>query len=147
MRTDHRWIAAIAFLAGLPCAWAQGGAYCSTAARSHGGQIGAAGPYCLELVVGQEELTVYLTDHDNGPVDATGGSAKAIITSGKKRRYVVVLKPAGANALRGAGEFTLGRSNVVSVMVVLPDGKPQRAKFTLQGPRGKKGKKTRTKPR
>lgn len=142
-----RWIAAIALLVAVPGAWAQGAGPCGGAARQHGGHIKAAGPYCVELVVGQNELTVHLTDHDT-PVDASGGSAKAIITSGKKRRYVVVLKPVAGNALHGTGEFTLGRSNVVALMVVLPGGVPQRAKFTVQGPPAKKkSKKTRSKPR
>jgi len=105
----------------------------------HGGQIRMAGPYHLELVVGDSELTVYVTDHGDNPIGTTGGSAKAIIASGKKR-YVVVLSAAGGNVLKGNGEFKLGKSNTISLMVTLPDQEPQRAKFSIDG----SGKKSST---
>ena len=105
----------------------------------HGGQIRMAGPYHLELVVGDSELTVYVTDHGDNPIGTTGGSAKAIITSGKKR-YVVVLSAAGGNVLKGNGEFKLGKSNTISLMVTLPDQEPQRAKFSID----RSGKKSGT---
>ena len=48
------------------------------------------------------------------------------------RRAVVVLAAAGENVLRGNGEFKLGKSNSVALMVVLPDRDPQRAQFTIK---------------
>jgi hypothetical protein len=97
----------------------------------HDGRIRMAGPYHLELVVGQNEITVYVTDHGGNPIDTTGGSAKAIITAGKKR-YVVVLAPGGDNVLNGNGEFKLGKSNTISLMVALSDRDPRRATFTIK---------------
>jgi hypothetical protein len=43
----------------------------------------------------------------------------------------VVLRPAGENVLQGTGEFTLGKSNDVSVLVALPEHEPQRAQFRI----------------
>jgi len=107
----------------------------------HGGQMRMAGPYHLELLVSKDVLTLYVTDHSGNNVDTTGGSAKVIITSGKKKRYVVILSAAGDNALRGGGEFKLGKSNTASVLVALPGQEPQRAKFTLSGKAPKKSHK------
>lgn len=98
----------------------------------HGGQMRTAGPYHLELVAGKDELTLYVSDHANVAVESAGGSAKAILTSGKKR-YVVVLMPAGENVLKGSGEFKLTKSTNVSMLVKLPAGEAQRAQFTLRG--------------
>ena len=125
-------------------AQAHGAEYVDKTAAPHGGQIRKAGPYQLELVVGYDELTLYLSDHGDQPIDTASGSAKAIITSGRKR-YVVVLSSAGENVLKGNGESKLGRSNVVSVLVALPERDPQRVKFTVTGPASKK--KLRSKPK
>ena len=105
----------------------------------HGGQIRMAGPYHFELVMGPSEVSVYVTDHGDQPIETGGGSAKVIITSGKKR-YVVVLVPAGDNLLKGSGEFKLGKSNAVSVMVSLPGQEPQRATFSIKRAKSKKTK-------
>ena len=64
-------------------------AYFDKVATPHGGQIRMAGPYHLELVVGAELVTLYVTDHSDQPIDTTGGSAKVIITSGKKKLSLI----------------------------------------------------------
>jgi hypothetical protein len=94
----------------------------------NGGQMHVAGPYRLELVVGERELALHVTDQGNAPVDTTGGSVKAIITGGKDR-YVVILSPAGGNVLRGAGDYQLGAYNLISLMLALPEQELQHAKF------------------
>jgi hypothetical protein len=101
----------------------------------HGGQVRMAGPIHLELVVAHQQVTVYVTDHGDNLVPTAKGSAKVIIRSGKRNRYVLVLRPAGENVLRGTGEFKLGKSNDVSVLVALPEHEPQRAQFRI-GPDG-----------
>src|SRR4249920_3791564 len=98
----------------------------------HRGQMRTAGPYHLELVAGKDELTLYVSDHVNVAIESAGGSAKAILTSGKKR-YVIVLMPTGENVLKGSGEFKLTKSTNVSMLIKLPAGEPQRAQFTLKG--------------
>ena len=110
----------------------------------HRGQMRMAGPYHLELVAGKDELTLYVSDHANVAIESAGGSAKAILTSGKKR-YVVVLMPAGENVLKGSGEFKLTRSTNVSMLIKLPAGEPQRTQFTLKGTGKTSSKKTKKK--
>jgi len=97
----------------------------------HGGQVRMAGPVHLELVVVHQQVTLYVTDHADNLVRTANGSAKVIIRSGKKNRYVLVLRSAGENVLQGSGEFTLGKRNDVSVLVALPEREPQRAQFRI----------------
>jgi hypothetical protein len=137
------------FIAGILCAvlcaasaGAHTNAYFDKIATPHGGQIRMAGPYHLELVAAGELITLYVTDHSDQPIDTAGGSAKVIITSGKKKRYVVILSPAGDNKLSGSGEFKLSKSSAVSVLIAFPDQEPQRASFTLRAA-GKASKKSK----
>ena len=96
----------------------------------HGGQVRMAGPYHIELVAGENQLTLYITDHVDNPVQSAGGSAKAIVMTGKKR-YVLVLAGVGDNKLEGTGEFTLGKPSRVTVIVKLPQTDSQLARFTV----------------
>ena len=113
---------------------------------SHGGQVSAAGPFQFELVVGEHELTLYVSDRNAMPVDTSDGSVKAIITGGSER-YVVLLSPAGENALRGAADYKLGAYNLISLMLALPEQELQHAKFVhpqgAKPPPKKKAKKKR----
>jgi len=97
----------------------------------HGGQVRMSGPVHLELVVSGDVATVYLTDHADKIVNTDNGSAKVIIRPGKKNRFVVVLRPAGDNVLRGAGDFKLGKRNDVTVLVTLPGQDSRRAQFRI----------------
>ena len=128
-------------LIGSAGAFAHGDEYFDTHPTPHGGQMRMAGPYHLELVTGKNAVTLYVTDHAGANVDQTGGSAKVIITSGKKKRYVVVLSSAGDNALKGEGEFKLSKASTASVLIALPGEEPQRAKFSLNK-RGKGAQKS-----
>jgi hypothetical protein len=119
----------LAVLASMPCAWAHSDAYFDKTDSPHGGQIRMAGPYHLELMMGKNEVTLYVTDHGDQPVDATGGSGKAIVTTGKKKRYTIVLEHAEGNMLKGSGEFTATSASTVTVIVKLPGEEPQRAVF------------------
>ncbi len=96
----------------------------------HGGQVRMAGPYHIELVAGENQLTLYITDHADNPVQSAGGSAKAIVMTGKKR-YVLVLAGVGDNKLEGTGEFKLGKPSHVTVIVKLPQTDSQLARFTV----------------
>jgi hypothetical protein len=113
----------------MPVTLAHTDAYFDQNASPHGGQVRMAGPYHLELVLGKNEVMLYLTDHGDNPVDATGGSGKAIVTTGRKKRSTVVLEHAEGNMLRGAGEFTATSATTVTVIVKLPDQEPQQAQF------------------
>ena len=112
----------------VACADAQADESADRIKPAHGGQVATAGPLHLELLVQPKELTLYLNDREDGPVDITRGSAKAIITGGRNR-YVVLLSPAGNNMLKGTGEYKLGAYNEIALMVALPDQELQHAKF------------------
>lgn len=134
MRTS---LAVLLLLAALsPRVHAHNDEYFDSRPAPHGGQVRMAGPVHLELVVRGDEVTLYMTDHADKPVSTDNGSAKVIIRASKKNRFVVVLRPAGDNVLRGAGEFKLGKRNDVTVLVTLPGQDAQRAQFKI----GKDGK-------
>ncbi|HYL18037.1 MAG TPA: hypothetical protein VEV20_05125 [Burkholderiales bacterium] len=96
----------------------------------HGGQVRTAGPYRFELVAGKNELTLYVADQSGNPIPSAGGTAKAIVMTGKKR-WVLILSSVGDNKLGGAGEFTLGKSSPVTVIVKLPENDSQLVHFKL----------------
>jgi hypothetical protein len=121
--------ACLAALCWAPATWAHSDAHFDQRASPHGGQVRMAGPYHLELVLGKNEVTLYLTDHGDNPVDAAGGSGKAIITTGRRKRSTVVLDYAEGNTLKGTGEFTATSSTSVTVIVKLPGQEPQQAQF------------------
>ena len=130
-------VAVLLLLAALtPRVDGHGDEYFDSRPAPHGGQVRMAGPVHLELVVRSGDVTVYMTDHADNPVSTDNGSAKVIIRASKKNRFVVVLRPAGDNMLRGAGEFKLGKRNDVTVLVTLPGQDAQRAQFKI----GKDGK-------
>lgn len=127
-----RTLFAAVLLAGVCCApatWAHSDAYFDQNSAPHGGQVRMAGPYHMELVLGKNEVTLYLTDHGDNALDAAGGSGKAIVTTGRRKRSTVVLEYAEGNMLRGTGEFTANASTTVTVIVKLPDQEPQQAQF------------------
>ena len=123
-------VAALFDVPGTP-ARAHTDAYFDQMQTAHGGQVRMAGPYHLELVVRGQEVTLYVNDHADDPIVVAEGSAKVIIRSGRRSRWVVVLMPAGDNLLRGTGEFKLGKLNDVSVLIALPGADPQRAQFRI----------------
>ena len=67
-----------------------------------------------ELVAKGSELVLYVTDADEKPVKADGGSAKGEVLVGGKT-YKVDFKPAGANTLKATGEFTAAKGMKVIV--------------------------------
>ena len=97
-------------------------------ATPHGGQMRMAGPYHLELVVGDGELRVHLTDHADRPVSSAGVSGNAIVLSGAKS--TLALAPAGDHAVAGKGSFVPTPDMKVVVSLTFPDGKAWQARFT-----------------
>jgi len=94
----------------------------------HGGQMGAAGPYDLELVARNGEIRVYVTDHSGRPIETAGGRGKAVVhTDGKG--VTVPIQPGRANLLKAKGRFKLKRSSVIFVTVHLRGAKPQKSVF------------------
>ncbi|MDH4083579.1 MAG: hypothetical protein OEV99_08310 [Nitrospira sp.] len=103
----------------------------------HGGQALTAGPYHLELVATDGELTLYVTDHSDTSITTDGARAKATIQHGtEKARTQVDLEPSGENMLKGTGTFTINPDTGIIVFIKLPEQEAHAARFT---PRQTKG--------
>ncbi len=94
----------------------------------HGGQLRMTGPFHMELVATDEDLTVYITDHADNAISVDGGLAKATIETGSTRTQVH-LHPVGNNMLKGSGTFSLTPSTVVIVFMKLPNQDGYAARF------------------
>jgi hypothetical protein len=120
--------------------------YLDSVETAHGGQLRMAGPYHLELVAKDREIMVYVADHADTSIKTDGGTAKAVIQTGKSgARTTIKLEPAGDNLLKGTGDFSLKRETVVVVFVSLPGQEPQSARFIPLKPRSKTPAKTSAK--
>ena len=107
----------------------------------HGGQLRMTGPFHMELVAKEGDLTVYVTDHADNAISVDGGLAKANIENGSTRTQVN-LHPVGSNILRGSGTFSLTSTTVVVVFIKLPDQDGYAARFMPLKPKGEQGAKT-----
>jgi len=103
--------------------------YLDTVAAPHGGQLRMTGPYHYELVVKNNELTVYLTDHGGTNVASAGATGSATILSSKGKTRIQ-LAPAGENVLRGTGQFEAMTDMKVAVSITLPGQAAALARFT-----------------
>lgn len=72
----------------------------------NGGHIvdAGGGSQHLEMVATGGDLTLYVTDANEKPVDAAGGSAEAQVLVGGKT-HNVALTPAGGHIMKGKGDF------------------------------------------
>lgn len=103
--------------------------YLDTQTAPHGGQLRMAGMYHYELVVKENETTVYLTDHAGAKLAAKGASGTATVLSGKTKASVKLL-PTEDNVLKGTGKFGLAPDMKVVVSIALPGQASQQARFT-----------------
>lgn len=110
-------------------AFAHSDEYLDTQTASHGGQLRMAGIYHYELVVKDNEVTVYLTDHAGAKLDSKGATGTATVLSGKAKASVK-LQSAGDNVLKGAGKFSLSPDMKVVVSITLPGQAAEQARFT-----------------
>jgi hypothetical protein len=95
----------------------------------HGGQVRMAGTFHFELVVGDKQLTVYVTDHAGKSIATEGATGNAMVLVGKTKT-TVELKPAEENVLKGDGEFTAAPEMKVVVSITLAGQEQQQARFT-----------------
>ena len=102
----------------------------------NGGQLRMAGSYHFQLVVAKDSkeakdnpVTVYLTDHGDKKVPATGTSGTATILA-EKAKITVPLVPAGDNRLTGVGKYASDPQMKVVVSITLADRKTEQARFT-----------------
>jgi hypothetical protein len=118
-------------------------AYFDSINAPHGGQMRMAGPYHLELVTEENEITLYVADHSDKKTSTQGGVGKATFQVGKaKPTESIKLEPAGENTFKGTGQFTLTPNTVVIVFLKLPGDEAQSARFTPLKPKAKSEKKT-----
>jgi hypothetical protein len=114
--------------------------YFESVEAPHGGQLRMTGPFHMELVAKEGNLTVYVTDHADNAISVDGGLAKANIENGATRTQVN-LHPVGNNVLRGTGTFSLTPSTVVVVFMKLPNQDGYAARFMPLKPKGEQGEK------
>ncbi len=114
--------------------------YFESVQAPHGGQLRMTGPYHLELLAKEGELTVYVTDHADNAISVDGGLAKATVETGPTRTQVH-LHPVGDNVLKGSGTFSLATNTVVIVFMKLPNQDGYAARFMPLKPKGEQGEK------
>jgi hypothetical protein len=97
----------------------------------HGGHIvdAGGGKQHWELVAAGGDLTLYVTDKDEKPVETKGGTAQAQVLVGGKS-FNVPLTPAGANTLKGSGAFTAAKGMRVVVKTNKVAGESFQARLT-----------------
>ena len=111
--------------------WAHTDEQLDTITSPHGGQVRAAGPYHLELVVKDRELVLYVTDHASQEIKTDGGEGKANIQQDKTGSKITVkLEPSQNNLFMGSGEFRINPETVIVVFVKLPEQDAYAARFT-----------------
>ncbi len=112
--------------------------YFDSRESAHGGQTRMAGPYHLELVAKNKEIMLYVMDHADKDLSTEGGAGKATIQMDKtKAKTSIRLEPAGANMLKGTGDFTVTPGTVVTVFVELPGQEVTAARFVPLKPNAK----------
>lgn len=118
-------------------AWTHTDEYLATVETPHGGQLRAAGPFHLELVAKDGELTLYVTDHGDKPVPVQGGQGKANIQVGKDgERKAVTLEPESGNIMKARGEFKITPETSIAVFIAIPEYEAQGARFSPLAPKG-----------
>lgn len=136
-------IAAVVFCATLACSFpvqAHTDEFFEFVEAPHGGQLRMTGPFHMELVAKDGDLTVYVTDHADNAISVDGGLAKANIEN-ESARTQVNLHPVGSNILRGTGTFSLTPSTVVVVFMKLPNQDSYAARFMPLKPKGEPSEK------
>lgn len=82
-----------------------------------------------ELVASGSDLTLYVTDKADKPVDTVGGAAEAqVLVAGKT--FAVALVPAGGNTLKGSGDFNSAKGMRVIVKTTKVGGESFQARLT-----------------
>jgi len=140
MKTMMFGVLSVMILALALSAGAHTDEYFESVQAPHGGQLRMTGPYHMELLAKDGELTVYVTDHADNIISVDGGLAKATVETGSNRAQVH-LHPIGGNVLKGTGSFSLTPSTVVIVFMKLPNQDGYAARFMPLKPKGEQGEK------
>lgn len=106
--------------------------YLETVKAPNGGQLRMAGAYHYELVIkpasgGTTDVLVYVTGHDDAPVDVKGTTGTVTVLS--KGKSTITLKPDGKNLMRGTGTFEHTPALKAVVSITLPGEQAEQARF------------------
>lgn len=82
-----------------------------------------------ELVASGKELTLYISDSEEKPVDTAGGKATGqVMVSGKT--HSVEFAPSGGNTMKATGDFTAAKGMKVIVKTEKVAGESLQARLT-----------------
>lgn len=97
----------------------------------NGGHIidAGGGAQHWELVASGSDLTLYVTDSEEKPVDTSGGKAEGKVLLGGKT-HTVSFVPAGGNTMKAVGDFTAAKGMKVIVKTDGVGGKSFQARLT-----------------
>ncbi len=99
------------------------------ASDKHGGHEVQAGKFHVELTVKEREVTLYVRDQADKPVDAKSVKATATVLSGKDKA-TLELAPAG-EGLKGQAPFSVAKDAKVVVSFRVAGAKSEQARFSL----------------
>jgi len=99
------------------------------ASDKHGGHEVQAGKFHVELTVKEREVTLYVRDQADKPVDAKSVKATATVLSGKDKA-TLELAPAG-EGLKGQAPFSVAKDAKVVVSFSVAGAKSEQARFSL----------------
>ena len=95
----------------------------------HNGQFIAVGEYHIEMLAKDNELTIYLTDHEWKPKNVDGATGKVLILSNKEKKEISIT-PEKDNLITAKGQFTSAADMKVVLTLNLPNEKAMNARFT-----------------
>lgn len=96
----------------------------------HGGIVVHNSHHHLELVAKGGTLELYVSHEDGDAEDVSAAKASATVLADGKTE-MVTLAPAGANGLKGAGNFNAGKGTTIVVSLTMPGHEPEQARFKL----------------
>jgi hypothetical protein len=114
-------------------------AYLDTLKAPHGGQLRMAGPNHYELVIAkngntarENPIVVYVTDHNQNPLDVQGARGTAKPEAGKLKA-TSTLHPDGGNRMRGFAKYASTPGMTVEVTITLAGASAETARYTPLG--------------
>ena len=102
--------------------------YLATIKGPNGGRVQMSGPFHFEIIVTGDILTVHVTDHGDRKIDTAGGTARALLRSGR-RKITITLTPAGENRFSGRTRGPVDADTAVHLRVTLPGASPETVHF------------------
>lgn len=89
----------------------------------HGGQIGEAEPFHVEMVANKSKIDIYLYDENMKPLRLDQFEVSATIQAGKQRDKIDFVA-AGGNQMKGESAL-MAEPGAKIIMLLKPKGKPQ----------------------